>query len=73
MGKIQYTPSKCIGCMSCAVYDPAHFKMNDDDGKAELLGAEVSEDLQILETNDDLSVAKSAEESCPTEAFTVEE
>jgi ferredoxin len=73
MKKIKYNPSKCIGCSTCVVYDPEHFNMNDEDGKAALIKATCADDECILETTDDLTETKNAAESCPTNAFAVEE
>lgn len=30
--------TKCIGCGSCAMYSPECWKINDQDGKADLVG-----------------------------------
>jgi len=57
---------KCIGCGSCAMYSPECWKINDQDGKADLVGgiqkgmAIVAEvEMERLEEN------KKAAEACP--------
>ncbi|PIW67906.1 ferredoxin, partial [bacterium (Candidatus Moisslbacteria) CG12_big_fil_rev_8_21_14_0_65_36_11] len=52
---------KCIGCGSCAAVCPEVFKVGDD-GKAEVL----------VEKVEKLGCAKTAEETCPAEAISVE-
>ncbi|NMA86670.1 MAG: ferredoxin [Tissierellia bacterium] len=53
----------CIGCELCTSICPEVFSM-DDDGLAVAIEEEIDESL--------VESAKEAEESCPTEAITVE-
>ena len=53
----------CVGCGLCAELCSDVFKM-DDEGKAEVLGSEIEENL--------LDDAKEAETSCPVGAITIE-
>lgn len=53
----------CIGCELCTSICPEVFSM-DDDGLAVAIDDELDESL--------IESAKEAEESCPTEAITVE-
>ncbi|NMB08784.1 MAG: ferredoxin [Tissierellia bacterium] len=53
----------CIGCELCTSICPEVFSM-DDDGLAVAIDEELDENL--------IESAKEAEESCPTEAITVE-
>lgn len=53
----------CIGCGLCPSICPDVFSMNDDDGKAEAITTDISDDLK-----DD---AEEAASSCPVEAITV--
>ena len=53
----------CIGCELCTSICPEVFSM-DDDGLAVAIEEELDESL--------VESAKEAEESCPTEAITVE-
>jgi len=53
----------CIGCELCTTICPEVFSM-DDDGLAVAIEDEIDESL--------VESAKEAEDSCPTEAITVE-
>lgn len=49
----------CIGCGTCAALCPKNFKMNEEEGKSEVISQE------------DLDCAKNAAESCPVQAIKV--
>lgn len=49
----------CIGCGTCAAISPNVFKINDADGKAEVIN------------QDDAEGAKNGVESCPVQAITL--
>lgn len=53
----------CIGCGLCPSICSDVFSMNDDDGKAEAITGDISDDLK-----DD---AEEAAASCPVEAITI--
>jgi len=48
----------CIGCGSCAAVCPQSFKMNDDEGKADVVSQESD-------------CANNAVESCPVQAIKI--
>lgn len=52
----------CIGCGLCPSICPAVFDM-DDDGKAKVIGSEVSSDLE--------DEVKEAEAGCPVNAISI--
>ncbi len=58
---IKIDPEKCIGCGSCVAFAPGTFEMGDD------MLAKVLDNI-----SDDNEDVKSAIESCPTEAITLE-
>ncbi len=60
MAKVEVDKSKCIGCGACTATAPDVFEF-DDDGLAKAVKQEINDDV------------KTAAESCPTEAITVEE
>jgi ferredoxin len=53
----------CIGCGLCPSICPEVFSMDDEDGKAKAINAEVPEAEQ--------DSSKEAEESCPVDAIKV--
>ncbi|NLD50469.1 MAG: ferredoxin [Clostridiaceae bacterium] len=53
----------CIGCGLCEALSPAVFKM-DDEGKAEAITEELSQELQ--------NEAEEAKRQCPVEAISIE-
>ena len=59
MEKVKVDNTKCIGCGACVAIAPETFDF-DDDGLSKVINDAVTED------------AKSASESCPVEAITVE-
>ncbi len=70
MGKylITYKREGCITAGPCFADDPKHFKLNLDDGLADLVGGEKnpSTGLWEIEIDEaDLKNAKAAAESCP--------
>ena len=61
----------CIGAGSCVAVDPEHWELVDD-GKADLLGGEQSEDNAIHSmkfTEEQLELMKDSAESCPVLAI----
>lgn len=55
----------CISCGLCASICPKVFRMNDDDGLAEVIADEVPEEFE--------EAAVECQENCPTSVITVEE
>ncbi|MFH0857749.1 MAG: ferredoxin [Candidatus Magasanikbacteria bacterium] len=73
MTKIIYRRNKCIGCTTCSVYDPNHFEMSNDTGKAELKNSTCDNETCTADIQDGQETAKLAEENCPTTAIEVKE
>jgi len=59
--KLKINKETCIGCSTCALLAPDSFKM-DDDGKASVLDV----------VGDDEATVKSAVDSCPVKAISLE-
>ena len=49
----------CIGCSACVSLCPKTFKMNEEEGKAEVIAS------------DDIPCAQSATEACPAQAIAI--
>lgn len=52
MPKIIHFRQECIGCNSCVEYAKNYWKMNDEDGKSDLLGAEEKNGVFIKNIED---------------------
>jgi len=64
---------KCIGCGNCVEAAPNTWKMNTEDGKADLMGAKESKGFYTLLTSDDeLENNLEAEKICPVKIIRVE-
>ena len=50
----------CIGCVACASLCPESFRLNQDDGKSEVV------------SQDDKACAQNAAQGCPVQAISVE-
>ncbi len=61
--KARVSENLCIGCGACAAIAPEIFELNDN-GVSEVINALDEENIEK---------AKEAEESCPTNAITVNE
>ncbi|OGJ49446.1 hypothetical protein A2335_02345 [Candidatus Peregrinibacteria bacterium RIFOXYB2_FULL_32_7] len=71
--KIIHQRSECIGCGMCASIAPQTWKINEEDGKADLIGAEKKGGLYITEIFDcDLETNKMVEDSCPMGVVKIE-
>lgn len=58
--------SSCIGCGSCAFLAPKNWKMNDDDGRADLVGGVLKGDNVVATIDEtDYENNKKAEDACP--------
>jgi ferredoxin len=73
MIRIIYYRDKCIGCSSCSDISPYRWKINDQDGKCNLIGASSKRNnIFILTTgNDELEECLNASESCPVNIIEV--
>lgn len=73
--KIIHDRPNCIGCTACASVCPKFWKMNDGDGKSDLIGATVLKD----ETTELLVDKKTADENqeaaqvCPVNVIHIQE
>lgn len=72
MIKIIFQRDKCIGCNSCVTNAPNNWKINEEDGKAELLNSKKCGKFFVLETSDDeFEDNKRASEDCPVNIIEV--
>jgi len=56
----------CIGCGSCAMYSPECWKINDQDGKADLVGGVEKGMVTVAEVGiEHLEENKKAADACP--------
>ncbi|HPE15124.1 MAG TPA: ferredoxin [Bacilli bacterium] len=62
--KVKVLENLCIGCGACQALEPDMFEINDNG---------VSECVAKVENEEDLSKAKEAANSCPTNAISVSE
>ena len=70
--KISHQRNKCIGCGSCAMYAPNRWKMNPEDGKADLVGSVKKGNVFVAEIdNDEIKQNKKAERACPMQIIKV--
>ena len=73
MPKIIHFRNDCIGCNSCAEIDPIHWKINEKDGKIDLLNSIKKGNNYVLSiTNVDLEKAQQAARDCPMRIIKVE-
>jgi len=73
MTKIIYRRDKCIGCTTCSVYDPEHFEMSNETGKAQLKNSTCENETCECALTEGRETAKQAEENCPTTAIEIKE
>ncbi|MCF7816010.1 MAG: ferredoxin [Candidatus Pacebacteria bacterium] len=64
---ISHKRNDCIGCGSCALLAPKNWKMNDDDGKSDLVGGDLKKNGIVVAAIDeaDLKDNTYAAEACP--------
>ena len=71
MGKfrIEHDRPNCIGCGACAAVAPSSWKMNEKDGKSDLIGAKKKkgdDEIEELEVSDiDKTKNREAADCCP--------
>ncbi|HLC93210.1 MAG TPA: ferredoxin [archaeon] len=69
--KIIYDRNNCVAAGPCAAVDNEHFKINADDGKADLIGGkEVSPGVFELEVDSD-DLANQAAAVCPAAVISI--
>jgi len=70
---IQYR-EKCIGCNVCFEASPNNWRINNEDGKADLIGSkETKKNVFVKEiSQDEVEENKIAEENCPVGIIHVE-
>ncbi|HDQ06638.1 MAG TPA: ferredoxin [Candidatus Bathyarchaeota archaeon] len=71
--KIEIEREGCISCGTCYSIDPTHFEP-DDEGRSTVVGGETDDNLSsgVFE-DEEIEVAREAEDSCPTSVITVTE
>lgn len=66
MLKIAHYREKCIGCGACVACCPNSWEMSNEDGKADLKGAEKKKDLWLKEVDRvEAEENQLAAEACP--------
>ncbi|MEM3126599.1 MAG: ferredoxin [Candidatus Woesearchaeota archaeon] len=66
MPKIVHYRENCIGCGACIACCPNTWEMSNEDGKADLKGAEKKKNIQLKEVDRlEAEENKQAAESCP--------
>jgi ferredoxin len=69
--RIEIDRDGCIACGVCHTLDPSHFE-SDEDGKSMVVGGETDESKSSGTFEDDeIEMAREAEESCPVSVITV--
>lgn len=63
----------CIGCGMCALVCPSHWKMNEEDGMADLIDSEKIRDFEKKEIeSQDYDANKTAADSCPVNIIKID-
>ena len=71
--KIKIDLEECIICGSCYSIDPSHFEP-DEEGKSMVVGGETDDNISSgVFDDDEIEVAREAEDSCPVSVITVTE
>lgn len=72
--KIIHNRKRCIGCNSCVEIAPQNWKISEEDGLSNLIGAKEKKDIYIGEILEiDIAANKTAAEACPMNIIKVEE
>lgn len=72
--KVIHYPENCIGCNFCVLMAPGQWRINDETGRAELIGGKPEGDQVTLEISAaDREANQRAAESCPVQIIKVEE
>jgi len=71
--KISHKRKDCIGCGSCAMYAKNRWKMNEDDGKADLVGGVKKGEFIVAEADiDELEENQEAAKVCPMQIIKID-
>lgn len=74
MGKMIYNRERCIGCAYCVEIAPGFWKMNEEDGKCDLIGSLNRNDAFVLDVfADEMDIHKEVVEICPGKCMRLEE
>lgn len=67
--------NQCIGCGSCVSLAPKNWKMNDGDGRSDLIGGEKQKNGMVTGAIDevDYDANKDAAEACPVNIIRLNE
>lgn len=73
MAKVTLERDGCIGCSACTGVCPQYWRMNDEDGKADLIGSKSGDGGRfMLELRDDgLECNREAEKVCPVDVIKI--
>lgn len=72
MKKIFHRREKCIGCAYCVEIAPEFWKMNEEDGKCDLLGAKFKKQEFVLEVfADEIEINEKAARICPAKCIKI--
>ena len=64
--KIIHRPARCIGCRSCVTLAPHTWRLNEQTGKAELIGGAARKDCFVADLFEcDVESNQKAAEVCP--------
>ena len=64
--KIIHRPARCIGCRSCVTLAPHTWRLNEQTGKAELIGGAARKDCFVADLFEcDVESNQKAAEACP--------
>jgi len=70
--KVVLDRAGCIGAGSCVSAFSERWKMNDNDGKVDLIGGETTDKEQVLEIDEhELDRMLEAAQSCPVNAIRI--
>ncbi len=70
---VSHQRNKCIGCGSCSLLASMNWKMNDEDGKSDLIGGEVKKNGTVVSVinEEDLEANREASEACPVQCIRI--
>ncbi len=71
--RIVYDRDACIGAAACEDLDPDRFKINPDDGKADLEGGKEDKPGLFIMEVDDVSDSLKAAKACPVQAIKIKD
>lgn len=72
--KITHLRKNCIGCGSCVIYDKSCWRMNNKDGKADLLNSQKKGDTYTASVEiDQLELNQMLAKACPMNIIKISE